>query len=112
MPANDMIVRYKGQEFEVRLDPGDESRLSGKKFYLWRKKNKRGGRVYHYVAMKLWAGGKGKTIYLHHLILGLPGDKQLVVDHIDRDPLNNTRDNLRVVTRRENTLNSYKYDPT
>ena len=49
--------------------------------------------------------GKPGNILLHHAILGksLNG---LVVDHIDGNKLNNTRINLRYVTRRGNAENS------
>lgn len=45
------------------------------------------------------------VIQMHRLIMGLlPGDPR-VVDHIDRDPLNNQRANLRVCTRAQNNQN-------
>ena len=40
---------------------------------------------------------------LHRIIMGDPED--LVIDHINRDPLDNRRDNLRIVTRQENLMN-------
>ena len=40
---------------------------------------------------------------LHRIIMGDPED--LVVDHINGDPLNNCRDNLRVVSIQENNMN-------
>lgn len=47
--------------------------------------------------------GKHTTAYLHRVIMSpAPG---LQVDHIDGNPANNTRANLRIVTRRENLLN-------
>lgn len=47
-------------------------------------------------------GLKKKQIYLHRLIMG---DSKLEVDHIDRNPLNNKKDNLRFVTRSQNAFN-------
>lgn len=54
------------------------------------------------------------AIRMHHVVIGVSGqfllDKCLVVDHIDRDGLNNRRDNLRIATRRINALNSERSD--
>ncbi len=50
-------------------------------------------------------GPNGNNIYLHREIL--QGTK--FVDHIDRDTLNNQRDNLRLVTRSQNKLNAKPY---
>lgn len=41
---------------------------------------------------------------LHRVILGIE-DPNILIDHIDRNGLNNTRDNLRVVTNSENKRN-------
>lgn len=49
-----------------------------------------------------------RGIYLHRLLMSCP--KGFEVDHIDRDPLNNKRDNLRIVTRSENNKNKSKYN--
>lgn len=46
----------------------------------------------------------GWNLYLHHVIAGDPGDQ--VVDHIDRDQLNNTCENLRVTSFEQNVWNS------
>lgn len=48
-------------------------------------------------------------VWLHHYIVGQPIDGS-VVDHIDRDPSNNRRSNLRYATRSENALNSTRSD--
>jgi len=49
------------------------------------------------------ATGQKRTM-LHHLIIGKP-PAGFVTDHIDRDGLNNRRDNLRVIPIRTNNLN-------
>tara|TARA_R110002153_G_scaffold160823_1_gene313155 strand:+ start:191 stop:676 length:486 start_codon:yes stop_codon:yes gene_type:complete len=40
---------------------------------------------------------------LHRIIMGDP--EGLVIDHINRNPLDNRRDNLRIVSRQENQMN-------
>ena len=43
---------------------------------------------------------------LYNLIMKLPINEEYVIDHKDGDPLNNTRDNLRIATFSQNTCNS------
>jgi hypothetical protein len=43
--------------------------------------------------------------FLHRLVLGLEKGDRRRVDHIDGDPLNNTRANLRIATNAENAQN-------
>lgn len=47
-------------------------------------------------------------ILIHRLLTNCP--KNLEVDHIDRDPLNNKRENLRVVNRATNNKNKASYN--
>lgn len=50
------------------------------------------------------ADGKRTNIYMHRAIMDAqPGEE---VDHIDVDPLNNQRENLRIVTRSQNCMNT------
>ncbi len=44
------------------------------------------------------------TMFLHHCIIGFPLNKK-EIDHIDGNVLNDCRNNLRIVTHRENTSN-------
>lgn len=70
------------------------------------------GRAYPYVFCKE-KGRRGKIFTLHRLIAarkyGTVTSKN-VVDHIDGNPLNNLRDNLRVCTQSENMCNTTKRD--
>lgn len=50
------------------------------------------------------------NLYIHQIIMGCYGNgkgtKNVSVDHIDQDPLNNTLENLRISTREEQEQNS------
>ncbi|MFZ2146955.1 MAG: HNH endonuclease signature motif containing protein [Sedimentisphaerales bacterium] len=57
----------------------------------------------YYAARSKKVDGKVKTIYMHREITNCPDDKE--VDHINRNTLDNRRENLRVSTRAENMAN-------
>ncbi len=50
-------------------------------------------------------GQAHQTIYMHREILGLPRNREGVVDHINSDQLDNQRANLRRATRSQNMWN-------
>jgi hypothetical protein len=48
-------------------------------------------------------GGKHKTVFMHRAIMDPPDGME--IDHLNRNPLDNRRCNLRIATRSENHLN-------
>jgi hypothetical protein len=58
----------------------------------------------HYAARKDRSGHKEKIVYLHHAVIGK--FQGMVVDHINGDPLDNRRENLRVCSYSQNAVNS------
>jgi len=59
---------------------------------------------HHYAVRSLrLPDGRKKTLYLHRVLTSAP--QGLVVDHIDRDGLNNRLANLRVVPHKQNARN-------
>lgn len=57
-----------------------------------------------YAYRKYRKDGKQYTITMHRQIMGNPFGAE--VDHIDRDGLNNQRENLRIATHRQNAYNA------
>jgi hypothetical protein len=62
----------------------------------------------NYVRAKIdYINTKEKRVYLHRFLMKPPINK--FVDHIDGNPLNNQKCNLRVCTARENVINSKRH---
>jgi len=59
-----------------------------------------------YASRMTYIGGRKKQIMMHRQIMNPPDG--FVVDHGDGDGLNNTRDNLSIVTAAENSYNKRK----
>ncbi len=74
------------------IDKADAALVAGRSWYV----NDGGDKPY----VRGW--DNGRQIALHRLLMQ-PGE--LVVDHIDGNPLNNRRSNLRVCTQAENARN-------
>ena len=90
-------IKLTNSELVALVDDEDYERVNQYKWHI-SKDNRT-----DYFTVK---GGPNKgNLYLHRFILGL-GKTIKVVDHKDRNTLNNQRSNLRLVTQRENVLNS------
>jgi hypothetical protein len=57
-----------------------------------------------YIAWKTHRDRKDVNIYLHRLVMGEPKGK--MIDHINGDPFDNRRENLRACTNSQNQMNS------
>lgn len=58
-----------------------------------------------YVCKAIWGGGA--TNFLHRLILSAP--RGSMVDHVDGNPLNNRRSNIRLCTHAQNMKNRRRH---
>jgi hypothetical protein len=74
--------------------------------YEWLSKYKWGVSVskYGYIRAKKGKTKSCKYQKMHRMILGIT-DPTIFVDHIDRNPLNNCRSNLRIATKGQNNMN-------
>ena len=88
--------------FKSQYDDEDEALI---KKYTWCIQKMSNGKFYVVTNIK-GPDGKQKTKSLHQLIMNTP--KGMDTDHIDGDPLNNRRKNLRKCTRSENMRNRGK----
>lgn len=85
------------------IDLADLHKLQGiSKLYAWW--DAKAGS--YYARYNIYKDGKSTTGHLHRLITDCPPSME--PDHINFDTLNNTRENLRVVTHRENCQNRRK----
>jgi len=82
----------KNKFIDVKVSAKDKNKVLKKHWYI----------ASGYIGTKLG----GRTFLLHHYIIGRK--KGLVVDHIDTDRANNTRENLRFATISENNVNRSK----
>jgi hypothetical protein len=85
----------------VAVDDDDYEALSK---FRWQAKNPRKDTYYAARSIRL-SNGRQKTVGMHRIITNCPDGYD--VDHIDGDGLNNCKNNLRVVTRRQNLQNRH-----
>lgn len=81
---------------KVQIDKEDEQKIALKKWHLDKK---------NYVVSGVWASNTCKSLYLHRYVMGaLFGDSR-IVDHINGNIHDNRKENLRFVTKQQNTTN-------
>lgn len=95
------IIKLTKNRFAV-VDDADYDRV--RKHVWYARKNQTGN---WYAATTIRINGKRKQIHMHKFLLNIMGRYPLV-DHVDRDGLNNRRCNLRISTHQQNTRHSVK----
>lgn len=91
-----LIVKYKDLNFEVLIDTEDLDIVLKNGKWFASPTHGRCKKIYYYVY-------NNKTMGLHRLITNCP--KHLQVDHINRNPLDNRKCNLRICNTRGNCQN-------
>lgn len=89
------------------VDDEDYERVAGYKWFA-----RRTGTCWYACAyMNGWPGKVFKMIHLHHLIGGWP-ISGYIMDHRDRNGLNNQKNNLRICTQLQNRANAAGWGTT
>jgi hypothetical protein len=70
--------------------------------WKWQANQKKSKRFYAYRGKKI--DGKYKMIYLHRFVLNII-DKNIFIDHVNMNPLDNRKQNLRICNRSQNQMN-------
>jgi hypothetical protein len=85
------------------VDPEDFQKLNAHKWFV----KKSGNNIFYAIRAMRRVNGRKKNISMHRQIMGAtpPG---LVIDHKDSNGLNNTKENLRIVTSAQNIYNNRK----
>jgi hypothetical protein len=94
-----IIILLRGEETIV--DDEDFEKYGHMK---WTARPHRGKK---YVVNSKKINGKIKTLRLHRVILGVT-DPKIIIDHINGQPLDNRKENLRIVTNQHNCINRPK----
>jgi hypothetical protein len=91
-------IYVRGSQLPALVDTEDYARVA---IYTWRLQTKKSGAVY--VVSDYRDGAKTHKRLLHREVLRVPS--AVLIDHKDRNGLNNTKANLRVATASQNLHN-------
>lgn len=94
------IQTRKFGSFEMMVDDIDYPHLVGQKLFMHKGYVRIGG---------VDPDNKKRLFFLHRVLLGVT-DRNLIVDHKDRNPLNNQRNNIRIATKSQNNMNIGVHD--
>ena len=92
---------------EVLLDDADYEKFKDFKWYLRKSKGNFYVQRDVLVSGKSWRNGIKKRYQMHREVLNIT-DPSVLIDHADRNSLNNQSDNLRVCTYSQNIANKEK----
>lgn len=95
MDVNNMIITVSNRSVQMDEDDHEKFKVKGNFFNVT---------SHGYVrVLKYLGNNKYKQQYLHRLVMDAP--KEMQVDHINGDKLDNRKENLRVCTNTENAKN-------
>ena len=111
LAANHIISIEKKKSKEILLSNGRTSLVDEDDYekvckYSW--SCHKNGKGYFYAERQITINKRKHTIKMHRIILGLVEGDGKIVDHINRNTLDNRKCNLRVVTRSINRMNCKK----
>jgi hypothetical protein len=96
-------IYRNGNPIKFVFDKDDEEKV---KKYFWHSTS------VGYISSSIYIDGKEKQVLLHRLIMNVPhfpgkGAKE-TIDHINRNPLDNRKENLRTLSQTEQNINTSK----
>lgn len=89
-------IIHRSDGMTILLDQADYDRLNQYRWFA-------AGTQDRYAGRSVKRNGKWRVAYIHREIMAPPHG--FVIDHIDGNPLNNTRANLRICTNAQNSAN-------
>lgn len=103
-PATETRIIHRSDGARILVDAADYARLNAKRWFP-------SGPDGRYAGRSEMSGGVTRRTYIHRELMAPPPG--MVVDHINGDPLDNRRCNLRLASRSQNAANrAHTQNPT